>query len=378
MTDSIGHIDETIAKVFYDSKTGFGSVEDTYQRAHAINPAITRAWVRGWMTKQEIRQHKRPAKNQVNSFVADFPRQEFQVDLLDMGRGMVPRYGFVCIDIFTKKAFCIPLRHKTPGNTTQALKMVFEELGYPSSILCDSGTEFKGAFAELCKEEMVDIITPITGARFAERFIRTLKNHLIQRTRALGGRWSQYVEDVIDKYNDTKHSSTGEKPNQVADFEYDFDFVKRARESMMEHAKFPVKHPPLAVGDRVKMRIKPSKFYKETFISWSKQVYTIERIDAESPHGKMYYLQGHSKPLLRFELKKITDVQHFEGGELKSKLFPVASPAPEPDPEPIPPSPPAPRFKRLKPVKPENVYTAPEDEQDYRPKLRKSRRVIPD
>jgi len=312
-------IEETISKVFYDSKTGFGSVDDTYRRAKELNAGVTRAAVRAFVAKQEIRQHRKPAKNQVNSYVAQLPRQEFQCDLMDMGRGRVPRYGFVCIDIFSKKAFCVPMRNKTPENTAQALRMVFKELGYPATLMCDSGSEFKGAFAEECETQDIDVVTPVTGARFVERFIRTLKSHIIQRARALGGRWSQYVEDVVDKYNETRHSATGEKPEHVADLENDFDFIKRVHEHMLENAKFPVKHPELTVGDIVKVRIKPNKFYKETFISWSKEVYSIDRIVA-SPHGSMYYLKGQSKPMLRFELKKIQDVQRHNEGFGKSVL----------------------------------------------------------
>ena len=312
--------DKTISKIFYDSKTGFGSVDDTYRKAHAENPAITRAAVRAFIMRQEVRQHRRPAKNQVNSYVAQFPRQEFQVDLMDMGKMIVPRYGFVCIDIFSKKAFCIPMRHKTPENTAQALKMVFKELGYPATIMCDSGSKFKGAFAEECQEQDIKVSTPVTGAVFAERFIRTLKNHLIQRTRALGGRWSTYVEDVVDKYNDSFHATTGEKPNDVADLEDDFDFIKGVHENLLGKAKFPVSHPRLVVGDSVKIRIKPTKFYKESFISWSKDVYTVAKIDETGPHGTLYHLTGYRKPLLRFELKKVLDVQRFREGKARSVL----------------------------------------------------------
>lgn len=312
-------IEKTIAQVFYDSKKGFGSVDETYRQARDLNKGVTRAAVRAFIAKQEIRQHRRPAKNQVNSFVAQFPRQEFQVDLMDMGRGRVPRYGFVCIDIFSKKAVCIPMKKKTPEVTVQALKIVFQELGYPSSIMCDSGTEFQGEFAEECKEQDIDLLTPLTGARFVERFIRTLKNHLIQRARALGGRWSQYVEDVVDQYNERKHSSTGEKPDHVAELEYDFDFIKRVHEQLTEQAKFPVKHPELTVGDLVKVRIKPNAFYKETFVSWSKEVYIVEKLE-ETPHGTMYYLKGRRRPLLRFELKKVQDVQAPHEGNIRSVL----------------------------------------------------------
>ena len=127
------------------------------------------------------------------------------------------------------------------------------------------------------------------------------------------------MDDVVDRYNELKHSSTGEKPNHVAELEYDFDYIKRVHERMAEQAKFPVKHPELTVGDIVKVRIKPHSFYKESFISWSKEVYIVEKIE-KKPDGAMYYLKGRRKPLMRFELKKIQDVQGYHEGNIRSVL----------------------------------------------------------
>ena len=79
--------ERTISSVFYDPRTGFGSVEQTLKAARQISPQITREHVRNFLAKQEIRQRKKPAK--VNSYVAQLPRQEFQVDLLDMGERAV-------------------------------------------------------------------------------------------------------------------------------------------------------------------------------------------------------------------------------------------------------------------------------------------------
>ena len=55
-------IEETIAKVFYDSKRGFGSVDETYRRAKELKAGVTRAAVRAFIAKQEIRQQRKPAK----------------------------------------------------------------------------------------------------------------------------------------------------------------------------------------------------------------------------------------------------------------------------------------------------------------------------
>ena len=127
-----------------------------------------------------------------------------------------------------------------------------------------------------------------------------------------------------------------------------FPRVLEVHKNLIKQAKFPVKHDSIAVGDHVKIRIKPKAFYKETFNSWSNEVYTVERVDHEAPEGPTYHLQGYRRPLLRFELKKIEGVQRFSGGQLQSALHLVQHPqiapvpipgvpaAPRPPPAPIP------------------------------------------
>ena len=124
--------DRLLADIFYNPQTGFRGVEQTYTAARLRDATVNRGDVRAFLAKQELRQRRKPHK--VNSYVASFPRQEFQVDLLDMGDSAVPRYGFVCIDIFTKKGACIPINRKLAPVTADALKRVFDELGYPTSI----------------------------------------------------------------------------------------------------------------------------------------------------------------------------------------------------------------------------------------------------
>ena len=321
--------EKTLASVFYNSRTGFGSVEHTYQAARKLDPSINRAEVRHFIANQEIRQRKKPQK--ANSFVADLPRQEFQVDLLDMGEKAKPRYGLVAVDIFTKKGACIPIRDKLATTTAAAMEKVFSELGYPSSIMSDEGGEFAGKFAELLRDEQVEQLKNLTGGRFVERFIRTLKKPIFERLKTLGYTWTKYVQDVVDKYNDSVHSGTKYTPDNLAEHQYDFALQESAYQNQLKKAKFPTDHPGLEVGDHVKIRIKQGSFYKETFNSWSPEVYTIERIDKGAEEGQdRFHLAGYRRPLLRFELLKVHDVQALKKGELVSKIQNVKTPRPPP------------------------------------------------
>ena len=52
--------------------------------------------------------------------------------------------------------------------------------------------------------------------------------------------------------------------------------------------------------------------------------YTLRSIDAEAPQGKLYHLEDYRRPLLRFELKKVDDVQRYKpGAGLRSALHKV-------------------------------------------------------
>ena len=68
-----------LADIFYNPQTGFRGVEQTYTAARLRDGTVNRGDVRAFLAKQEVRQRRKPHK--VNSYVAAFPRQEFQVDL---------------------------------------------------------------------------------------------------------------------------------------------------------------------------------------------------------------------------------------------------------------------------------------------------------
>ena len=336
--------EKAIAAVYYHPRNGFGSVEDTFRQARSTHPNVSREDVRAFLAKQEIKQRRKPSKT--NSFVADTPRQEFQVDLLDMGDREAPRYGFTAIDIFSKKAACFPLADKTAPGTAEALHKTFHELGYPTTIMCDEGGEFHGEFSRLCKDEDIELLYSRTGGRFVERFIRTLKLAIFNRRKSLGGNWTSYVQNAIDKYNDSVHVSTKYTPDRIDDNEDNYPFLQHVKANLTSKAHYNMKHPGINVGDHVKIRVKPSGYgdHKETFNSWSADVYTVADV-TDSDSGEQYHLEGYRRPLLRFELLKVADVHRLVGGELRSVLGQVQNPAPivpaaAPVPRPVRPPPP--------------------------------------
>jgi transposase InsO family protein len=174
MTKSMSDKEEVIRKVFYDKEDGFGSVQKTYKAAKELDKSITLKDVREFLAKQEIRQGRK--RTRYNSFVPFAPREQFQVDLADFGKGVEPyRYGFVAIDSFSKQLAVVPLKDKTPAETARALDVVVERLGTPNTVYTDDGGEFGGAFQARLKHYLIDHSTTRTSARFVERAIRMLR-----------------------------------------------------------------------------------------------------------------------------------------------------------------------------------------------------------
>ena len=45
-----------LSEIFYDSKTGFGSIEETYRAAKKLEPFVRKAEVRAFIQSQEVKQ----------------------------------------------------------------------------------------------------------------------------------------------------------------------------------------------------------------------------------------------------------------------------------------------------------------------------------
>ena len=103
--------ERVISEVYYNVRTGFGSIAETLKPAKRKDPRITRNDVTKFLNKQDINQKRKT--NRYNSFVPPFPREQHQIDLADFGGGDDFRYAFVCVDVFTKMLAVAPLKRNS-------------------------------------------------------------------------------------------------------------------------------------------------------------------------------------------------------------------------------------------------------------------------
>ena len=108
----------------------------------------------------------------------------------------------------------------------------------------------------------------------AERFIRTLKNKLYKHMTTTGKNVCYDVlDDVVDKYNNTTHSTIKTKPKDVKN--------DNKRIYIDEHNE---KDSRFKVGDRVRISKFKNIFAKGYTPNWSKEIFIVDKINDTVPY----------------------------------------------------------------------------------------------
>lgn len=314
-------MDAILRELYYHPKSGFTGAKQLYKIARKEDPSIKQSDVTEWVKQQEVAQISQPRRTRYNSFVADAPLQQFQIDLIFLTKAYTyqsNKYMLTCVDIFSKVADAAPLKSKDSGAVMDAMADIIERMGVPKEIYSDLGAEFDNAvFRELCDSMHIKLTFTIDHAPFIEAFNRTLKNRIHKYMRAHNTKdWVAVLPDILDGYNTTEHSATGMAPNDVTD-----ENKATAYFNMKSRAKYNRKYEPIAVGDRVRLPIVRNTVGKSVtakgyYQQWSKDVYAVKEID-----NALYKVAGKWHPRKDLQLVK-GDVQVAPGKLVPPKVSP--------------------------------------------------------
>ena len=109
----------------------------------------------------------------------------------------------------------------------------------------------------------------------AERFIRTLKNKLYKHMTATGKKlYYDVLDDVVNEYNNTKHSTIKMKPIDVGD-------GNNKRVYIDEHNE---KDSRFKVGDRVRISKFKNIFAKGYTPNWSTEIFIVDKVNDTVPY----------------------------------------------------------------------------------------------
>jgi len=208
----------------------------------------------------------------------------YQIDLVDVSNlsphndGM--RYLLTCIDVFSKRAWAVPVRKKSGRNVANAFEPSVAERKC-NMVQSDKGTEFlNSTFQSMLQRHDIKFYTSENEdlkAAVVERFNRTLKTMFPYFTHANTRRYVDVLDDLLHSYNNTYHRSIGMSPSEV---DRDNEDQVRAQLYPKKPKSYKWKYD---VGDRVRITIQRRPFRKSYLGDWSEEIFEISSRLPTSP-----------------------------------------------------------------------------------------------
>ena len=219
-----------------------------------------------------------------------------------------PRYGLLCIDIFSKKSHVVPMENKDGDTVYSAFMECFKVLGQPLSIYTDEEGSFKSRkLQDFFKGEGIEHIITLTHANQAERLIRTVKRMIADRVRHTKKPWVEMLKASLNKYNNTQvHSSTKTTPSEA----HKLDNAMSVKTHLLLKEKYNRKYPSISEGDYVRVFQKGKGNYtsrKETMSNWSERKYKVLLQGKDMMNNTYYKLEGLGKRYNRHEILLVND-----------------------------------------------------------------------
>ena len=146
------------------------------------------------------------------------------VDLADMQsltrKNKSIKYLLCAIDLYSKYAFVIPLKDKKGISIVNEFNKIIKQSNRkPNKIwVYQKGEFYNNVFKKWLSDDDIIMYSTYNEGKsvVAERFIRTLRNKLYKHMTATGKNvYYDVLDDVVNKYNNTKHSTIKMKPKII-------------------------------------------------------------------------------------------------------------------------------------------------------------------
>ena len=173
---------------------------------------------------------------------------------------------------FNKYAWVVPLKDKKGVGIVTAFQSILKQSNRKlNKIWVDKGSEFYNAsFKKWLRDN--DIVMYSTNNEgksvVAERFIRTLKSKIYKHMTSISKNvYIDKLDDIVNEYNNTYHTTVTMKPIDVKDNTY-----------INTDKEINNKDPRYKVGDHVRISKYKSIFAKGYTPYWSEEVFVIKKV----------------------------------------------------------------------------------------------------
>ena len=262
----------SIVYKFFDSKVASPDKKYVGSGAKRVNTKITpqNEQLAEELHKPIIRKFKK------RKGYSAFKDNIWGADLLDMqllskyNKGI--RFLLRVIDIFSKYAWVVPLKDKKGISIVKAFQSILKQSNRkPNKIWVDKGSEFYNAYLKkwLRDNDIVIYSTHNEGISVVtERFIRTLKSKIYKYMTSISKNvYIGKLDDILDEYNNTYHTTIKIKPIDVKDNTY-----------INADKEIDNKDPKFKVGDHVRISKYKNIFAKGYMPNCSEEVFVIKKL----------------------------------------------------------------------------------------------------
>ena len=228
---------------------------------------------------------KQVNKKQLGHITSFTYKQNAQMDIFDISKYSKTnknyKYLLVLIDVFTREVFLRPLKNKNIDDVIISLNDIFSDYK-PHVISSDSDSTFLSKqIQDIFDEHNIyhDVVIARDDHRalgIIDRFALTIKTTLSKLfLRNDNTNWIDYIYKIVDKYNNTPHSSIANlTPKEATDPKYQADI---GMINSYKAKKIKVKSQ-FKEGDKVRIRIKET-FRKGTEPRYSDKIYIVESVN---------------------------------------------------------------------------------------------------
>ena len=286
--------------IYYNpqSPAAFGSVSNLYTEAKKKGLHITLVDCQNWLEHQATyTRHKRRVKVFLRRHVTRIAvRDTFCIDLIDTialktYNGNV-QYILVCVDLFSNYMAARGLKSKTGLATKEALIDIFDNLGVPSLIWSDSGSEFiqPALWAEYgIRQYTVDSPLHCTIVERANRSLESIVFKLMSSRGSL--RFIDQLPEIVSGLNARKNRGIfGLTPVEVWESPVKQAWLKKKFDERERGDKLP-RH--FKLRDKVRVASKFSRFDRSYRPMYSDSIYEIVQVlPFKVPTYKLSGLKG--------------------------------------------------------------------------------------
>ena len=275
----------------YYKENYYPNLNELYSILKDNNISVTKKQVKEFLDKQlveQITKETKKRKKESGHIVAFSENQIWQLDIFILKKYYKDNkgYGYIlcAVDVFTRKAYAVAMKHKNNDSVLQAMKHILDESkNFPLSIMSDSDSTFiSKKFQELLKSDnIVHRAVPIGDHKslgIIDRFARTLKKRL---TKVIENKkdWINHYKSIINLYNNRPHDSLNRiKPNEATEPDNVASIVELNNNKSKKNISITNN---LDVGDKVRIDTRKI-FSKGTEPIWSDEVYEVKALSGKS------------------------------------------------------------------------------------------------